>query len=120
MSQGDFVLAIYETDDGSFCNVRVQPETLAATVGGGTNAEGAGPVDQLASAIARKGRREIGVGCRQVAVSFAGAPPTGYTSDQIYIPIMTPARYAAATIGSAVTYLGAAGIVTGKISEDIG
>lgn len=120
MSAGDFVRAIYETDSGNFCSVRVQPETLAATIAASANGEGAGPVDQLASAIARKGRREIGVGCRQVGIDFAGAPPTGYTSDVIYFPVLTPAVYNAAALGTPVTYLGANGVVVARIPEDIG
>lgn len=120
MSAGDFVSAIYETDAGNFCNIKVQPETLAATIAASANGSGAGPVNQEASAIARKGKREIGVGARYITVSFAGAPPTGYSGDTVTIPIMTPAVYAAASIGTPVTYLAASGVVVGKSAEDIG
>lgn len=120
MSAGEFVSAIYETDAGNFCNIRVQPETLAASVGASANASGAGPVNQEASAIARKGKRQPGVGARTVTVDFAGAGPAGYDSESLIIPIMTPTVFASATLGTTVTYLGATGVVVGRSSEDIG
>jgi len=120
MSAGDFVSAIYETDAGNFCNVRLQPETLAMTINASANGEGAGPINQEASAIARKGKRGIGVGCRLVGIDFAGAPPSGYTSDILYVPVLTPALFASASLGSPVSYLAASGVIVSKIAEDVG
>lgn len=118
MSAGDFIRSKYETDSGEICNIRVQPETLAATFGGTANAAPAGTVTQLASAIARKGKRQIGVGPRLIGVGFE-TPPTGYTSEVLYVPIMQKTLYDATALGDAVSYLGGTGVVVSKIAESI-
>lgn len=118
MSSGIFLDAFYETDSGEICNLRIQPETAAAVINAATNAVPAGPATQLASAIARKGEREIGVGCRSITAAFA-SPPSGYTSESLIIPILTPAVFNGANLGDAVSYLGASGVVQGKSAESI-
>lgn len=119
MSSGIFLDAFYEADNGAIARIRIQPETAATAIGAAPNVIPAGPADQLASAIARKGRREIGLGARYIGVSFA-TPPSGYTSEVLYIPILTPAVFNAANLGDSVTYLGATGVLISKTAEDIG
>jgi len=121
MSSGAFVRSRYEADDGTVFGCKVQPETLAATIGGSANAAAAGTVDGVGSARAGGGNREYGVKMRSVSVSFAaGAEPEGYKAGTILrIPVMTAARYNGAAIGSSVTYLGATGTVVGKSPERV-
>lgn len=116
MSRGDFTDAFYETDSGEICKVRVQPETLAATIGGTANASATGPATQLASAIVRKGKRQIGVGCRLVGIKW-DTPPTDYTGEIAYIPVMSPTLFNSLSGGEAVTYNGGSGTVISFIAE---
>jgi len=122
MSAGEFRRAVYETNEGNFANLRVQPETLAAEVDGVTNAEATGNVNQEASAQVSKGKRTTGINARTVTLRFTGAPPTGYGGDPVTIPALTPAFYAACNpnnntaVGS---YLGAAVRAVGRSPETV-
>lgn len=118
MSSGIFLDAFYETDSLEICRLRIQPETAAAAFGAQSNTIPAGPATQLASAIARKSERSIGVGCRSVTVSFI-TPPSGYTSESLEIPVLQPSIFNAIAPGSAVTYLGATGSVQSLNGESI-
>lgn len=119
MSSGIFVQTFYETDDGDICNCRVQEETILATFGGVANTPVAGPADQLASANITSDRSGNGVFARYVRVFFA-TPPTGYASSILNIPVLTNAAYDAATLGAAVEYLGASGVIRTRNKEEIG
>lgn len=120
MSSGAFTRSRYETDQGNICRIRVQPETIAATVGGTANAAPTDPVTSgFPSAHARGSRSQIGITARRITVAFA-TPPAGYKADQLLsIPILTPDLYNAIDLDDAVTYLGASGVVVGKIAEAI-
>lgn len=120
MSAGVFTLSKYEADSGTVYSVRVQPETLAASVGGGANTAPTGNVTGEPSAMVGGSRRSIGVHCRGVRIRFTGAAPEGYKPQGvIFIPILTEARYDAITRGATGTYLGAAVEVVGKVPEVI-
>jgi hypothetical protein len=121
MSAGAFVIGgKYQADDSKIYNVRVQPETVAADIGG-TNALPSGNITAgLPSAQVGSGRKTIGVHCRGVRVRFTGTVPDGYLPRSItFIPILTKARFDAITRGTTGTYLDNDVVVVGKVPETI-
>ena len=122
MSAGTFETAFYETssENGSFkLRCRVQPETLAATIGGTANDGVTGPATAPGSATISQGRRSAGVNMRYVTLKFTGTPPTGYSGDPVRIPVLDPAVFAEWTLGRTGTYLGAAVEVVGRVGETV-
>lgn len=119
MSEGNFVAAFYQTDEGGICNCRVQPETLLATFGGTANDSAAGPADQEASANMTSDRRGNGVFARYARVNWT-SPPTDYTGASVNIPVLSQATAAAAVRGAAVSYLGGTGVVGTLVRERVG
>ena len=119
MSAGSFLSTRYEADSGTIYRIRVQPETVAASIGGANTAP-AGAIDGESSARVGGGNRKIGVKARSVTVRWTGTPPTGYAENQLLrVPILTPARYSAIALGSTGTYLGIAVEVVGKNPERV-
>ncbi len=123
MSAGVFVQSRYQSNadvGGGIYPIRVQPETLLLDIGGTVNAPPAGVADQPIFARARKGTREYGVGARAVRLRFdVGDIPTGYSGDEVVVPIMTPAAFTAATPGATGTYLGSGVTVVSRLPERI-
>lgn len=120
MSAGNFGIANYFTDAGNVCNIRIQPETLGCTVGGETNSNIAGTVNQEASAIASAGKGN-GVFARRVNMVFTGAAPDGYqTGARVSVPWLVRTTWINIKKGDTGTYLGAAVRVTGKTAERVG
>lgn len=121
MSAGAFTTSRYEANAGTIHNIRVQPETLTATFDGTTNAAPAGAVDSAFWAKCSKGNTEYGLRPRSIVIAWdAGAAPTGYLeTDTIPIPVMTPAVFAGASIGDAISYLGGTGTVSAKRAENL-
>lgn len=120
MSSGGFLKAIYETDAGFKANVKIQPETLDATIGGTANNSATGPLSPgFPSAKVGSGRRTIGINCRLVRVKLT-AVKDGYKPDEpLTIPALTPAFYNACATGATGTYLGTACEVIGRTPEDL-
>lgn len=120
MSEGGFVTSIYEANAGTFHNVRVQPETLAATIGGTANAAPAGPVDSPFWCKVSKGATEYGLGPRFAVIAWGdGTAPAGYKeSENVSIPILDPVLFDASNIGDAVAYNGGTGTLSGKRAEN--
>lgn len=111
--------ARYEADDGTVYRIRVQPETLAASIGG-VNASAAGAVDGQGTVRVGGGNRKFGIKARAVSIRFTGTPPTGYDEGEILrVPIMTPTRYSSIALGTTGTYLGVACEVVGKSPERV-
>ncbi len=122
MSAGAFERTRYTTDGGAQVNIRVQPETLAASLGGTVNAGSATAADAgYPSAIVSKSRRGIGIHPRTVTVKFQGASvPAGYLAGQSYtIPVMSDSAWANLASGSSITYLGTACDFISKNPEKI-
>ena len=122
MSSGIFEDVAYEADSGVFYNARVQPETLAMTIDGTANAAAAGPVPAgNPSAYMRGSRRQLGITARTVTLKLppGGTPPTDYTGDNVTVPVMTPALFAAISRSSTVVYLGATWRVAGTARETV-
>lgn len=122
MSAGEFTPSFYETssENGGFVlRCRVQPETLAATIGGTANTSASGPATAPGSATIGRGRRSAGVNMRYVTLGFTAAAPTGYTGDPIRIPVLDPATFTSWTLGATGTYLGVAVEVLGRVGETV-
>jgi hypothetical protein len=121
MSAGAFATgAKYEADDGKIYNVRVQPETLEANVGGANGSPTGAVTSGLPSAQVGSGRKTIGVHCRGVRLRFTESVPDGYKPNSIvFIPILVKSRWDAVSRGSAGVYLGLEVTVVGKVPEVI-
>lgn len=122
MSAGAFTNSFYEmsSENGGFIlRCRVQPETLAATIGGTANAGVTGPATAPGSATISQGRRTAGVNMRYVSLRFTATPPTGYSGDSVRIPVLDPAVFADWTLGATGTYLGVAVEVAGRVGETV-
>lgn len=120
MSSGTFSSSIYETDAGGLCNCRVQPETLALTLGGTANTAAAGPADQEASALMSGGRQRIGVIARAVSLKWTAGAPDGYDENtRVRVPILTKSLYDLVSRGTTGTYLGESVEVVGRIPERV-
>ena len=118
MSAGAFSRSRYAADSGEIHPIRVQPETLALTLGGTANAAPAGAVTSSISAKVSGGRRNLGLKARMVSLAFTGAVPDGYEPDSVTrVPILTPALFTAIGRGTTGTYLGVGVEVLGKSSE---
>lgn len=121
MSAGNFDRSKYVGDDGvSIYPVRIQPETLALTLGGTANAAVAGAVTEKVSARVSGGRRTLGISCRKVRFQFTAEPPEGYEAGRVLtLPILQPALFQSIAKGTTGTYLGVAVEVLGKTPEYI-
>lgn len=119
MSAGNFVRSFYEADNGEIHPIRVQPETVAANVGAANTAP-AGPATVGISARVSGGARQLGLTARKVRLAFTATVPAGYAEDSIItIPVLTPAAFAAASVGATGTYLGSAVQVIGRTPESV-
>jgi len=119
MSAGEFIIAGYSTDNADIVPIRVQPETLAATLGTANASAGSTFATGFPSAQVSKGKRAIGINARTVSIRLT-AELGGYKEGSILrVPVMTQARWAALGKGSTVTYLSTAGVVVGKSPETI-
>lgn len=121
MSAGQFDLTLYESDLGSIHLIRLQPETVS-TLDSGSGAQTAptGPATSPFWAKKTRGSNEYGLRPRCVNLRWTGTPPTGYDADEVLgVTVLQDAYYAAITIGQAITYLGAAAQVVGKVAENI-
>ncbi len=122
MSAGAFTSTFYEMsgENGGFVlRCRVQPETLAATIGGSANAGVAGPATAPGSATISQGRRTAGVNMRYVTLGWTGDAPEGYSGDPVRIPVLDPDVFEDWTLGATGTYLGEGVEVLGRSSETV-
>lgn len=122
MSAGAFQIAKYVANDGKTFAIRIQPETLALSLGGTANADGVGSVDDgLPSATVSGSKRAIGVHARRVSFKFTAAPASGgyLVGQRLTLPVLTQTAYDAYVKGAVGTYLGAAIVRTGKSDEVI-
>lgn len=121
MSQGAFVRSRYESDAGTVHPIRVQPETIAMTLGGTANGVPAGAVNSGISARVSGGRRQLGLTARKVTIAFvAGDVPEGYLEGStISLPWLNPATFGALGAGATGIYQGSAVELVGKSAESI-
>lgn len=122
MSSGAFENTFYEVsaeNGGDIMRARVQPETLAASIGSTANAGATGPATAPGSAVISRGRQSRGVNMRYVTVRWTSDPPADYDGLTARIPVLTPATFTAWTLGATGTYLGTAVEVVGRNSETV-
>lgn len=122
MSAGAFVRSRYQASYGTGDQVhpiRVQPETLALTVGGDANGAPSDSITNPISALCSIGKRARGLSPRSVTIQFpATGQPTGYKAGGITrVPILTEGIYGSITVGGEVTYLGVTCEVISKSPE---
>lgn len=116
MSAGQFSRAKYETDEGDIHPIRVQPETIIATI----NPEPAGEITGTVSARVSGSRRQYGILARTGRFTWDGDAPDGYKeAGVITIPILTPEAYDAIKANVKFTYLDTAAVWIGKSPERI-
>lgn len=122
MSSGRFQDVFYELsaeNGGGKALARVQPETLAATIGGVANIAAGGPATIPGSAVISRGRRSNGINMRYVTLAWVGEPPVGYEGLTVKIPVLTPATFTAWIKGGTGTYLATPVKVAGRTSEKV-
>jgi hypothetical protein len=119
MSAGSFSDSKYESNGGNIYSVRVQPETISATIDGVSNAPPAAAISQEVSAAVSRGKRALGINARSVSLAFTGALPDGYKGTPIRIPVLTAATFNSwtATKGKTGTYLSVPVKVVGSSPE---
>jgi len=124
MSAGAFVVTKYAASYGSgnqIHPIRVQPETLTATIGGEENSAPTGAITNPIQCRVSGGKRQIGLLARYINIEFpATGQPSGYRAGgSTRIPALTTAFYNLAVKGATVTYLGASCKVTSRSRERV-
>lgn len=122
MSGGAFSRSKYDCEDtGLIHPIRVQPETLAASITGTANAAPSGAVSSNISARVSAGRRTLGLVARSVNLAApATGQPDGYQAGGVTrIPALTTAFYNKATKGATCSYLGVDYTVISRTSEKV-
>ncbi len=122
MSSGAFTIVNYQFSNGDLGSVRVQPETLALTIGGEANSEVAGARNVNRRVSVSGGRRRAGLlYSRLVRITWTGAAPAGYKAGSVVtLPLVNNAIYAAASVPDATgTYLGAGIRVVGVTPKPV-
>jgi len=121
MSAGAFVRSRYQASyTGTPIHpIRVQPESIAASIGGVVNNPPAAAAANPISARVSGGKRTLGLTARKVIIAAPTAsPPTGYLpGGKTVIPALTEAFYNAAIKGATCTYLGASFTVVARSVE---
>lgn len=119
MSSGPFQRTFYELNNGEIAAIRVQPETLALTLGGTANAAPAGPASVPSSAVVSRGRRSRGINARLVRIVF-DTPPAGYKADSVItLPWLQDTSFDNLEPNDTGTYLGSAVTLIGKTAEAV-
>lgn len=121
MSSGAFIRSRYQAtyNTANIHPIRVQPETIAASIGGVTNAAPTGTQNNPISAKVSGSKRTVGLIPRKIIIAApTSSPPTGYLpGGKTTIPALTESFYNAAIKGVTCTYLGAAFQVIGRTTE---
>jgi len=124
MSAGAFVNTLYRASYGDGTQVhpiRVQPETLLATIGGVANSAPTTAQTNPIQARVSGSRRSIGLIARAVSLQApATGQPAGYKPLGITrIPALTQAFYDAAVKGAVCTYLNSSFTVVSRSLERV-
>jgi hypothetical protein len=123
MSAGAYTLSRYIAtyDIANIHPIRVQPETIAASIGGTSNAPPAGAANTPISARVSGSKRTLGLVARRVRLRAPlASPPAGYLAGgTTTIPALNETFYAAAVKGASVSYLGSTFTVVGRSPESV-
>jgi len=122
MSSGAFVNTFVKSivDTTRIYSIRVQPESIAATVAAGagpdvSNTPDAGPATESVRALVGGSTRRTGFHASVAYLTLTGTPPTGYAENsKTVIPILSATFLSTANRPNAqVTYLGTSWRVSG-------
>lgn len=121
MSAGTTTIRIYEADSAEKHLLRQQPESAVFSIAGAPNTIPAGPATSPFWAKATRKAREYGLRPRKLRGRWdSGAQPAGYADcAEFEVVIYSKSVYDTAVIGDVVTYLGAPGVLIGRVPEDI-
>jgi len=124
MSSGTFTTSFYEASyrEGDQVHpIKVQPETLTATVGIIANESTATATTSPISALVSRSRVARGLNARIIYLQVVGTPPTNYAAgSRTKIPCMTPEFYEGAIApGAEITYLATTWKVIGSSEEKV-
>jgi hypothetical protein len=121
VSAGVFLISRYAAsyDTDAIHPIRVQPETVEASVGGTTNAAPTGAITNPISASISLGVRALGLRPRIVTLKSPETnPPAGYAPlSNTRIPALNQAFWDACLKGTDVSYLGATFTVVSRDTE---
>lgn len=121
MSAGAFTDSFYSSDElGTVHPIRVQPETIALTLGGQANDAPVGTSAIGPSAQVSRGKRSLGINARTVTIELTAAL-TGYLlGSKITLPWLDDSTFAALTPKVTTgTYLATACKLVGKSPEKV-
>jgi len=123
MSAGNFLRSRYAAnyaDPAPIHPIRVQPETLAASIEGTANDPPAGVVSNPISASVSRGKREKGLKPHTISIQFpATGQPTGYKANGTTVIVaLTLEFWNLAIPGAVINYLGVACTVVGRSAEE--
>lgn len=121
MSAGTFTIRVYEGDSGEKHLIKQQPESANFSIGGSPNTIPAGPATSPFWAETTRGATQYGLRPRKLRGRWnSGAEPAGYADCATFtVVVYSKSVYDSATLGESCTYLGAAGTLIGRVSEDI-
>lgn len=120
MSAGAYVTTRYATNAGEIHPIRLQPETLALSIGGTANAAPTGALTRRLRATVSRSNGANGLKPRAVTIRFTAAPPAGYKADQTFtIPVLQAALWDSAIEGTTAEYLGVAAQVVSTSPESL-
>jgi len=121
MSAGAFVDSFYSSNElGTTHPIRVQPETIALTLGGQANTAPSGVGAIGPSAQVSKGKRAIGINARTVTIELTEALAGYQVGSTIRLPWLDDATFAALTPKVTVgTYLATECKLVGKSPETV-
>jgi hypothetical protein len=124
MSAGSFTVTRYAAsygDGDQIHPIRVQPETIAASIGGTANNPPSGSQNNPIQCRVGGGRRSIGLRARSVTLRAPiSDPPDGYRPGGITkIPALAEAFYDAAVKGASCSYLGSTFTVVSRSRERV-
>lgn len=120
MSAGVFEVKSYAASYKANTNhpITVQPETLTLVIGGNTNGDAIGAINNPISAVISRGKRQFGLRPRTVTIKFTGDVPEGYEdAGVITLPYLQTAGFDDIVRGTTGTYLGKPIRVVGKSAE---
>lgn len=113
-------LYFYAADSGEIHIVELDDKTLTLNISGTAQLQPAGPATSPFWAKVSRGATEYGLKPRMIGVCFTTTAPADLEVGVTYkVTVLSPAEYAAATIGATVTYQGETAIVRTKPSESI-
>ncbi len=121
MSSGPTTIVIYEANSAEKHLLRQQPESAVFSMDGTPNTIPAGPATSIFWAKSTRKAKEYGLRPRKLRGRWnSGAQPTGYADcAEFEVVVYSKSVYDSAVIGSACTYLGAPGIIVGRVPEDV-